>query len=64
MEYLNDVHEKTINVDRHSFEIAPYQTRSKEDFEWRMGLKEGDIIDCQDSFGGWYHGTVLKTHLY
>jgi hypothetical protein len=25
-----------------------------------MGLKPGDIIDCQDHFGGWYHGTVLK----
>jgi hypothetical protein len=31
------------------------------DFDWRMGLKAGDIIDCQDHFGGWYHGTILKT---
>ena len=30
VEYLNDVHEKTINVDRQSFEIAPYQIKSKD----------------------------------
>jgi hypothetical protein len=34
-------------------------TKSK-DFDWRMALKVGDLVDCQDSFGGWYHGTVLK----
>ncbi len=30
VEYLNDLHEKSIKVDRHSFEIAPYQTKSKD----------------------------------
>ncbi len=25
-----------------------------------MNLKIGDILDCQDSFAGWYHGTVVK----
>jgi hypothetical protein len=23
-----------------------------------MNLKAGDIVDCQESFGGWYHGTI------
>lgn len=25
-----------------------------------MSLKVGDLLDCQDSFGSWYHGTVLE----
>ena len=59
VEYLNDVNEKTATVDKTSFQVAEYMTKSK-DFDWRMALKVGDLVDCQDSFGGWYHGTVLK----
>jgi len=25
-----------------------------------MNLKVGDLIDCQDAYGSWYHGTVLQ----
>jgi hypothetical protein len=25
-----------------------------------MSLKVDDVLDCQDSFGGWFHGTVVK----
>ena len=25
-----------------------------------MSLKVGNLLDCQDSFGSWYHGTVLE----
>lgn len=24
-----------------------------------MGLKKGDLVDVEDSFGTWYNGTVI-----
>lgn len=30
IQYLNDVNEKTITIDKNSFEIAPYQSKSKD----------------------------------
>jgi hypothetical protein len=29
-----------------------------------MSIKEGDVLDCQDGFGGWYHATVLRVVSY
>jgi hypothetical protein len=33
--------------------FAPFATRSI-DFDWRMGLKQGDFVDVQDAQGVWY----------
>lgn len=38
--------------------IAPYKTKSAS-FDWRMELKAGDLIDCEDHYGTWYCATVL-----
>ena len=45
IEYLYDYYEETISVDKSSYMIAPYKSRSST-FEWRLGLKAGDVIDC------------------
>ena len=39
--------------------LAPYNTKSQ-NFEWRMGLKAGDLIDCEDHYGGWYSSTIIE----
>lgn len=39
--------------------IAPFKTKSSS-FDWRMGLKTGDLVDCEDHYGGWYSSTVLE----
>ena len=39
--------------------IAPYKSKSS-NFDWRMSLKEGDLVDCEDHYGGWYSSTVLE----
>lgn len=30
------------------------------DFDWRMSLKEGDLVDCCDGYGAWHSGTVVQ----
>jgi|688.fasta_scaffold140430_1 hypothetical protein len=57
IEYLNDILDECTVVDRNSYMIAPYLSRSK-NFDWRMGLKEGDLVDCEDHYGGWYPCTI------
>ena len=46
-------------MDKGSYMIAPYKSRS-DNFDWRMGIKEGDLIDCEDHYGGWYNSTVVE----
>lgn len=40
-------------------EIMPFGSKT-EDFEWRMNIKAGDIIDVCDTSNVWYNSTVLK----
>jgi len=37
----------------------PEKTRCT-DFDWRIGLKVGDLLDVSDSQNVWYNSTVLK----
>ena len=39
--------------------MAPYKTKST-NFDWRMQLKAGDLVDCEDHYGGWYCSTILE----
>jgi len=39
--------------------IAPYKSKSL-NFDWRMALKAGDLIDCEDHYGSWYGSTILE----
>ena len=42
-----------------SYEIMPLGTRCN-DFDWRLALKPGDVIDCSDTSNVWYQSTVLQ----
>lgn len=59
MKYLHDLRSSQRDIVTDSVEIAPLGTMCK-DFDWRMNLKEGDLVDCCDNYGGWYSGTVIK----
>jgi hypothetical protein len=45
-----------------SFDIAPFKTKTP-DFEWRLSLKTGDLIDCSDIPGVWYNSTILNSRV-
>lgn len=34
---------------------------TKEDFDWRLNLKKGDIIDVCDTSNVWYNSIILDT---
>lgn len=56
--YLYDVHDAEARLHYKSPQLALYRSKSK-DFEWRMQLKAGDLVDCEDSFGSYYNATIL-----
>ena len=37
--------------------LAPYLSKSA-NFDWRLALKAGDLVDCEDHYGGWYGSTI------
>ncbi len=37
----------------------PPKTKTKDDYEWRLNIKVGDVIDCCDTSNVWYNSTVL-----
>ena len=45
IQFEGDYYDETTLVEKTSYMIAPYKTRS-DNFDWRLGLKEGDLIDC------------------
>lgn len=57
IEYCNDYYEETATLDKSSYMIAPYLSKSS-NFDWRMALKAGDLVDCEDHYGGWYGSTI------
>lgn len=59
VEFLNDYYDESVTLDRNSYMLAPYKSKSHS-FEWRLGLKEGDLVDSEDHYGGWYSSTVLE----
>jgi hypothetical protein len=56
---MNDAKGRLTKIAADSNEIAPYKSKST-DFEWRMHLDVGMVVDVQDSFGGWYQGTIVE----
>lgn len=46
--------DKTVSVN----EIMPFKSKTP-DYEWRLGIKIGDIIDVCDTSNVWYNSTVL-----
>jgi hypothetical protein len=59
IEFLNDYFNETVTLEKNSYMLAPFKTKS-DTFEWRLGLKEGDLVDCEDHYGGWYSSTILE----
>ncbi len=59
IEFLNDYYDENSLFDKNSYMLAPYNTKSQ-NFEWRMTLKAGDVIDCEDHYGGWYSSTIME----
>jgi hypothetical protein len=57
--YLNDCLDESIFVDKSSYMIAPYKTKSH-NFDWRVTLKAGDLVDCEDHYGSWYGSTIVE----
>lgn len=39
--------------------LAPFKTKSNS-FDWRLGLKIGDLVDCEDHYGSWYGSTITE----
>ena len=42
---VSDINESEIRIDRESIDVLPEATLTK-DWEWRLSLKEYDIVDC------------------
>ena len=42
-----------------SIYLAPLGSRSKQ-FDWRLGLKKGDLVDAIDTANVWYNSTVIS----
>ena len=57
--YLKDFQNAITYIRKDSYQIQPLGSHSK-NFEWRFSLKEGDVVDYEDSFGSWYNGTITK----
>ena len=47
-----------LYIRKNSFEYAKANTMTR-DYDWRINLKEGDIIDCYDR-GRWFPSTILE----
>ena len=45
-------------IEKKSWEVQPVGTRTV-DYEWRMNLQVGDVIDCCDTTEVWYNSTIL-----
>ena len=56
--YLFDLENKKTVQLKDSYNIAPFRSKSVQ-FQWRMNLAPGDLVDCQDDFEGWYNATVM-----
>ena len=39
---------------------APKETYTN-DWDWRLQLEQGDIVDCMDNEKDWYKSTILQT---
>ncbi len=58
LEFIHDVKTADKFIDRWSIEIAPFQTKTKDIFEWRHDIQVGSLVDGYDkSF--WNKSTIL-----
>jgi hypothetical protein len=58
LEYIFDVKSVDRYLDRWSVEIAPYESKTKESWEWRSTLITGQVVDSHDK-SVWNKSTIL-----
>ena len=45
---------------RYSWDLSPYGSKvSDEDWQWRLDLDVGDVVDCPDE-NVWYNSTIVE----
>lgn len=60
LEYPTEPVEMDRMVDRWSVEIAPFESRTKETWEWKATLKVDDQVDAQDDACKWVKATIIS----
>ena len=60
LEYLTEPKEADRSLDRWSVEIAPFESKTKEIYEWKKTLKVDDQVDVQDDTFKWLKATIIK----
>ena len=58
IEFLKDQMQADKMIDKHSLDIAPLGAKTTEIYEWKKGLKIGDMVDAYDK-SIWNKSTVL-----
>lgn len=59
MEFLYDTKNADRYIDRWSVEIAPYESKTKELFEWKNTLAANTVVDAHDKTV-WNKSTILE----
>ena len=59
LEFINDVKTTDRYLDRWSVEMAQFETKTKDLFEWKKNLKVGDLVDANDK-ATWNKSTILE----
>jgi hypothetical protein len=54
-----DVYNRFLEKEQNAHELAPFKSRCT-DFDWRMTIKAGDLVDACDTSHIWYNATVLN----
>jgi hypothetical protein len=60
LEYLTEPKEADRSLDRWSVEIAPFESKTKEIYEWKKTLRVDDQVDVQDDTFKWLKATIIK----
>ena len=63
IEYPSDSKDSTINYPIGSSSVLK-EGKKTEDWEWRLSLKENDIIDCNFNRKKWFPSTIYKVNEY
>ena len=59
LEYELEPKEADRTLDRWSVELAPFETKTKDIWEWKATLKQDDQIDVQDDTFKWLKATII-----
>lgn len=58
LEFIYDMKSVDKFVDRYSIEIAQFESKTKEDWEWKATLQKGSLVDANDK-AVWNKSTIL-----